>query len=373
MREGHNRCSNSVPAVRKLACRLENRPGQFIFTTGSMNESSLRMGTTGERCAPCRDPGWMSVWLLILLLVPSALRSAVVFETVSPHHRIRVVDQGGLRILSFDGSQETRMSLANPLEGHFEYIEFFHLPWIWNAEIERVAMIGLGGGSIQRAYQHYYPGVHIDSVDIDPEVVQIAKRFFHVRESPTHRIHIRDGREFLRVTQDNYDVILVDAYSSGPQGPAVPRQLVTKEFFEITYERLGPNGVLMFNVIGSLAGARADMIGALHNTLKTVFPQVYLFPARESINVVFLATKSPMAYDARQVLSEAQARVRHGTVRIPTFTQRAQSFVARPPPAAAFSPVLTDHYVQTRGLGGMLKQSLPSTPVTSSTNEPSIP
>jgi spermidine synthase len=294
------------------------------------------------------------------LLAPGALRAAVVFETVSPYHRIRVVDQGGIRILSFDGSQETRMSLADPLQGHFEYIEFFHMPWIWNPEIQRIAMIGLGGGSIQRAYQHYYPEVQIDSIDIDPEVVQVAKRFFHVRESPTHRIHVRDGREFLRVSQDTFDVILIDAYSSGPQGPAVPQQLVTREFFAIAHERLAPNGLLMFNAIGSLAGARADMIGALHNTLKSVFPQVYLFPARESINVVFLATKSPVAYDAPKVLSEAQARVRHGTVRIPTFIQRVQSFVSRPPPAAPFSPVLTDRYVQTHGLGGILKQSLPS-------------
>jgi spermidine synthase len=305
----------------------------------------------------------IATWLLALgLSLPAALHSAVVFESLSPYHRIRVIDQGGIRILSFDGSQETRMSLANPLQGHFEYIEFFHLPWIWNPKIERVAMIGLGGGSIQRAYQHYYPDVHIDSVDIDPDVVRIAKEFFHVKESPTHRIHVQDGREFIRRSRETYDLIIVDAYTTGPQGSSVPPQLATREFFESTYERLSQNGVFMFNAIGSIAGQRADMIGALYNTMRVVYPQVYLFPAFESVNVVFLASKSPEYYDATRVLHEAQSRVRDGIVTLPTFIQRAHRFVGVPPPAAARSPILTDSYVPIQGLIGINPQPQQPTP-----------
>lgn len=297
----------------------------------------------------------VGLWVLAILS-PRILDAAVVFETVSPYNRIRVVDRGGIRILSFDGSQETRMSLANPLQGHFEYTEFFHLPWIWNPKIERVAMIGLGGGSIQRAYQHYYPNVQIDSVDIDPEVVRIAKQYFHVKESPHHRIHVQDGREFIRRSQEIYDVILVDAYTTGPQGSSVPPQLASREFFEITSERLTDNGVLMFNAIGSLAGQRADMIGALYNTIHAVFPQVYLFPARESVNVVFLATKTSERYDARRLLEQAQIRIRDGTVTLPTFTHRVRSYVATPPRTAAHSPVLTDSYAPIDGLIGITPQ-----------------
>jgi spermidine synthase len=298
----------------------------------------------------------LAVGFLVLAVLSPRILAAVVFETVSPYNRIRVVDQGGIRILSFDGSQETRMSLANPLQGHFEYTEFFHLPWIWNPNIERVAMIGLGGGSIQRAYQHDYPEVQIDSVDIDPEVVRIAKQFFHVKESPNHRIHVQDGREFIRRSQELYDVILVDAYTTGPQGTSVPPQLASREFFEIASERLGDGGVLMFNAIGSLGGRRADMIGALYNTIHAVFPQVYLFPARESVNVVFLATKTSERYDARRLLDQAQIRIRDGTVTLPTFTQRVRSYVAIPPRTAAHSPILTDSNAPIDGLFGITPQ-----------------
>jgi spermidine synthase len=139
-------------------------------------------------------------------------------------------------------------------------------------------------------------------------------------------------------------------------GPSVPPQLVTREFFEITSERLTDNGVLMFNAIGSLAGYRADMIGALYNTIRAVFPQVYLFPARESVNVVFLATRSTDRYDAQRLLREGQARLRDGTVQLPTFIQRLHSLFPNPPPTAAVSPILTDSYAPIQGLIGITPQ-----------------
>src|SRR5262249_30171275 len=55
------------------------------------------------------------------LLPFSASAASVIFETTSPYHHIRVVDDKELRTLCFDDGQETRMSLRNPLVGHFEY------------------------------------------------------------------------------------------------------------------------------------------------------------------------------------------------------------------------------------------------------------
>src|SRR5687768_6785035 len=119
------------------------------------------------------------------------LRAIVVFSTYSAYHYIEVVDEGGVRTLSFNGSRETRMYRETPLQGHFEYTEYFHMPWLWNTNIKRALMIGLGGGSTQRSYQHYYTNVMVDSVELDPAVVNVAKTYFQVAETPTHRIHIQ--------------------------------------------------------------------------------------------------------------------------------------------------------------------------------------
>jgi spermidine synthase len=92
-----------------------------------------------------------------------------------------VVDEAGIRTLKFNNSMETKMSLANPLQGHFEYTEYFHMPWLWNTNLQRVLMIGLGGGSTQRSYQQYYTNVMVETVELDPVVVTVAQKYFGVR------------------------------------------------------------------------------------------------------------------------------------------------------------------------------------------------
>jgi spermidine synthase len=123
------------------------------------------------------------VFLPILFLPLQATRAALIFETTSPYHHIRVLQDGDLRTLCFDDATESRMSVSNPSQGHFEYTEYFHMAWLWNTQLTSVAMIGLGGGSTQRAFEHYYPNLTIETAEIDPGVVDVARRFFKFEES----------------------------------------------------------------------------------------------------------------------------------------------------------------------------------------------
>jgi spermidine synthase len=290
--------------------------------------------------------------LFWLVATPTLLtaRASVVFETTSPYHHIRVVDNQGIRTLSFDQSQESRMSLANPLAGHFQYTEFFHMPWLWNPAMTNVLLIGLGGGSIQRAYQHYYPHVALDTVELDPVVLEVAKKYFFVTETPTHKVHISDGRIFLRRTQKKYDAIILDAYKSGRYGSYIPYHLVTKEFFEIARDRLTENGVVVYNVIGTLQGWRADILGSVYKTLKAVFPQVYLFPATDSWNIVMVASRNPLPVTLPHAVQRAAELVAEGRVTMPTFKTRAAAFLPKIPPTSLRADVLTDDYAPIDGL-----------------------
>jgi spermidine synthase len=288
----------------------------------------------------------------LLLLSGNRVQAVILFETFSAYHHIRVVDQSGLRTLSFDSSSETRMSLANPLRGHFEYTEYFHMPRIWNRDLKRVLMAGLGGGSTQRAYQHDYTNVMVDTVELDPAVVDVAKKFFQVKESPSHKIYTEDGRVFLRRTTNKYDAILMDAYTTGRYGSSIPPHLTTRQFFSLTKERLTGNGVLAYNVIGQLQGFRANVVGSLYRTMKEVFPQVYLFPARETQNVVLIATVSPERFDPARVQREGAALARSGIIKLPEFSSRLSSFINTAPPAADQSPILTDEHAPVESLLG---------------------
>ena len=266
----------------------------------------------------------------------------VIFERISAYHHIQVYDEDGIRTLSFNGSWETKMSLTNPLTGHFEYTEYFQMPFIWNPNIKTVLMAGLGGGSTQRAYQHYYTNVMVDTVEIDPAVVEVAEKYFHVTNNATLRMHTNDARVFMRNSTNKWDVILMDAYSTTRYGSSLPPLLTTKEFFTIANSRLTTNGVLGYNVIGQLSGTRERLVADLYQTMKTLFPQVYLFPADESQNIVFIATKNKEIYTPTQVMSDGDALIRSGFVKLPTFADRMNNFLGRPRFAATNTIILTD-------------------------------
>jgi spermidine synthase len=294
---------------------------------------------------------------VLILFAPffSEAQTNVLFERISVYHQIRVYDYDGLRTLSFNGSWETTMSLTNPLAGHFEYTEYFQMPWLWNHDIKRVLMVGLGGGSTPRAYQHYYTNVMVDVVEIDPVVVEVAKKYFHVEATNNLNIYTAndgrdDGRYFLQHTTNIYDVILMDAYSTTRYGSSLPRQLTTKEFFTLASQHLSTNGVFAYNVIGQLKGFRATLIGAMYRTMSEVFPHVYMFPAVESQNVVFVATKSAEPFNYTRAAAEAYKLINSGTVTLPTFSLRVKSFLDQPPPTVGTSPLLTDDYAPIESL-----------------------
>ncbi len=303
-------------------------------------------------------PGWLAVFrgqliwhgMLVMVLGSADLWAEVVFERTSAHHHIRVIDENGVRTLSFNGSQETRMSLRYPLQGHFLYTEYFHVPWIWNDQIENVLMMGLGGGSTQRAYQYYYPDVKVDTVELDPVVVGVARKFFNVKATENHRIISSDGRLFLRRTSKKYDLILMDAYTANRYGSFIPYPLVTKEFFQMARRHLTDDGVIAYNVIGTLQGWRADILGAVYQTMDAVFPNVYVFPAPDSLNVVLVATQSDETYTPEMARERAAALIRSKTVTLRSFASRVNAIRVGAPRAAAQSPVLTDDFAPIDGL-----------------------
>lgn len=285
----------------------------------------------------------------VLLVLPSAVPAALVFETTSVYHHIRVIDQSGIRTLNFDGAMQTRMALRNPLEGHFEYIDYFFMPWLWNDQITNVLVVGLGGGSAQRLFQRHCTNVSIETVEIDPIVVEVAKKYFQFTESPGQKVHVSDGRVFLRRSQTKYGAIMMDAYVHHRYGSAIPYQLATKEFFELARDRLTTNGVLAYNIIG-LMRSQPDLLGAVYKTLNSVFPHIYMFPAQTSQNIVLIGTRTPQNLTAKELQQRAVTLIKSKRITLPSFWGRLNSLRIDPPPNIGRCNVLTDDYAPVDGL-----------------------
>lgn len=232
------------------------------------------------------------------------------YEKDTEHHRIRVEETRGRRCLYFDGTLQSSMDLRDPTSLELLYSRFASLALVLKPDPAKALIIGLGGASMAKKYHKEFPEMEIDSIEIDPHVVEVAREFFHFEEDPNQRVHRGDGREFLARTGRRFDLILLDAYYADN----VPFHLVTREFFATARRKLTPEGVLAANLIGSLRGCDSTMIRAAIKTLESVFPQLYTFPTfgnrgyvlSEIQNVVVLASNSPDRVSAKEM--ERRAR-----------------------------------------------------------------
>ncbi|HTU01940.1 MAG TPA: fused MFS/spermidine synthase, partial [Candidatus Sulfotelmatobacter sp.] len=133
---------------------------------------------------------------------------------------------------------------------------------------------------------------------IDPAVVAIAKRYFQVPEDARLRLHVQDGRRFVRETGERYDLIYLDAYNSD----TIPFHLTTREFYQELRARLAPGGLVVSNIIGALRGPESAFFRAMYRTLSEVFPTLYAVPVYKEtggyfpmgeINIILIASLDP--------------------------------------------------------------------------------
>ncbi|MER2599829.1 MAG: fused MFS/spermidine synthase [Caldilineales bacterium] len=142
------------------------------------------------------------------------------------------------------------------------------------AEPERLYLVGLAGGTAAQLYSDVYGPIAIDGVELDPEIIAAARRYFNLNAYPNINAVAADGRSWLlaRTVQGStpYSVAAIDAY----RPPYIPFQLATVEFFELVRANLTPDGVVAVNA----ARSRDDytLVNALVATLAQVFPSVYV-------------------------------------------------------------------------------------------------
>lgn len=117
-----------------------------------------------------------------------------------------------------------------------------------------VLVLGMGGGSIVETIRvDFSTQAKIDLVDIDPEVIAIAKSEFSIDHYSGISIIQSDAWLFMQNCTNAYDLIVVDLFIVD----TVPHVFTTHDFIQILEEHLIPGGFVLFNTLRETIGKTA--------------------------------------------------------------------------------------------------------------------
>jgi spermidine synthase len=252
----------------------------------------------------------------------------VIFEQETEAQYVRVIEEvdGDRRLELNEGVAQHSFYSARGYLTNGYWDGLLVLPFLNRSQPPgRIAVLGNAAGTTARGYGHYFPQTRVDGVEIDPELAEVGRRYFDMT-NPKLTVHNEDARPWLRGADDDYDVIVVDAYRQ----PYIPFYLATREFFELARDRLAPGGMVIVDV-GHPEG-NDDLEQVLGRTMSEVFPTVLRDPI-EDTNTLLIASEAPLS-------AAGLGRARAG---LPTdLQQRADLEAARIGPRLPGGEVYTD-------------------------------
>jgi spermidine synthase len=178
-----------------------------------------------------------------------------------------------------------------------------HLPMLLHEAPARALVVGLGGGATPGAIS-LYPAVHVDVVELSASVRRAAAEFAHVNYNllvrPNVRLRTDDGRNFLRLTDDRYDVITADVIQPTAAGAG---SLYSREYYALVRNALQDGGLTL-----QWVGDRPiEHYKAMIRTFIDVFPESTLWHDGN----LLVGSLAPLRVDLAKVADRMRAeRVR---------------------------------------------------------------
>ncbi|MBI2963965.1 MAG: hypothetical protein HYY35_09445 [Deltaproteobacteria bacterium] len=204
---------------------------------------------------------------------------------------------GTISVFSVDQRKELLINCIEEVPNHRDAMLFFkllgHGPLLLHPGPQRVLINALGGGiTLGAVLQH---PVRVEAVELVAEVRDAMRLFAEENNDAANRSDWRliadDGRNYLRLARDAYDVIAADA-THPAAGESWP--LYTREYYQIVRAHLRPNGIFaqwlpLHNMI------EADFL-AVMKTFRAAFPEMLVLFANRYC--VLLGSASAFALDA---------------------------------------------------------------------------
>lgn len=169
------------------------------------------------------------------------------------------------------------------------------LLWLPPARRRRILLLGVGGGSVARIARALAPGAQIVGVELDREVVRVARRWFEL-DALDLELVVDDALGFLRRERRRFDAVLEDVFVGRGDDVHKP-DWIPHPGHELSVARLESGGLLVSNTL--------DEAGRVAGSLCATFPAVVRIEIEDYDNRVLVA--GPEGLSARALRSAVAA------------------------------------------------------------------
>lgn len=176
--------------------------------------------------------------------------------------------------------------------------ESVHLAMVQHKDPKTVLVLsGLISGIIEEVSE--YEIRHVDYVDINPEVFNIAKHILNTELYQTLNLIECDPVRFLRKNNNKYDVVLINF----PKPSTIQlNRYYTKEFFQLLKENINEDAVVSLSMPSSanyLGDEVKKLLSIIFKTLSSEFKNVLIFPASENF---LIASDNDLTYKITETI-----------------------------------------------------------------------
>ena len=151
---------------------------------------------------------------------------------------------GTLEVTLIDGKKVLDTLNANYSYGSLQKILEVGLNNVDLKSVKNILLLGLGGGSIIKSLREKFKyQENVVAVEIDPQVIKLAKEEFGISTSKKLQIIHGDAFEYVKNSEEKFQLIIIDLFID----INVPLIFYGKDFCQNTANLLTKGGSIIFN------------------------------------------------------------------------------------------------------------------------------
>jgi spermidine synthase len=242
-----------------------------------------------------------------------------VHKAVSDFEMVEVTEMDGVRSMHLGSPTiQSSMNVKDPFALVLAYSWGAMSSLLFKPDARKLLLVGLGGGSIAKYVWKYCPQIKQTVVELNPQVIQVARSHFFVPDDDARlQIIEGDGIAYLQQHPGSVDWLMMDAFGSN----GLPPDFCTQAFFDDCADALTPDGLFTINLWGS--DKKFDIY--MQRMEQTFDQRVLMMPTGKPGNIIVFGFKAELPIpDLATLRKRSQDAMQTHRINFPDLIDRLQ-------------------------------------------------